>query len=246
MLRVNQDNERLMEEYERIASDLLEWIAKTRPWLEARKSDNNLLGAQKRLEEFRRYRQREKPPRVEQKALLETNFNTLQTKLRLNNRPAYVPSVGREMVAIVEAWRGLQTAERGFEEWLLSEMMRLERLEHLAKKFHLKCAAHEQWSQGKEIMLGAQDFRSSRLNELRAIRKKHEAFESDLRAHEARIKSDKADRMAIYKNVAGAVLGKGSILYLYHRSVIIAHTAKLHGFKPNPDGLVRVVGLTME
>lgn len=26
VLKVNQDNERLMEEYERLASDLLEWI----------------------------------------------------------------------------------------------------------------------------------------------------------------------------------------------------------------------------
>jgi len=176
-----------MEEYERVAGDLLEWIAKTTPWLENRTSDNNLTGAQKRLEEFRRYRQKEKPPRVEQKALLETNFNTLQTKLRLNNRPAYVPTHGKEIVAIVNAWKGLQKAERGFEEWLLSEMMRLERLEHLAKKFNHKCAIHKQWTQGKESMLESQDYRNSRLNDVKAIKKKHEAFESDLEAHEDRV-----------------------------------------------------------
>lgn len=176
-----------MEEYERVASDLLEWIAKTTPWLENRTSDNNLVGAQKRLEDFRRYRQREKPPRVEQKALLETNFNTLQTKLRLNNRPAYVPNEGKHLLAIVNAWRGLQTAERGFEEWLLSEMMRLERLEHLAKKFNHKCLIHESWTQGKESMLQSQDYRNSRLNDVKAIKKKHEAFDSDLRAHEDRV-----------------------------------------------------------
>ena len=32
------------------------------------------------------FRRKHKPPRVEQKAKLETNFNTLQTKLRLSNR----------------------------------------------------------------------------------------------------------------------------------------------------------------
>ena len=36
VLKVNQDNERLMEEYERLASDLLEWIRRTLPWLESR------------------------------------------------------------------------------------------------------------------------------------------------------------------------------------------------------------------
>lgn len=176
-----------MEDYERSANDLLSWISKTTPWLENRTTDNTLSGAQRKLEEFRRYRQSDKPPRVEQKALLETNFNTLQTKLRLNNRPAYIPTQGKEIVDIVNAWKGLQAAERGFEEWLLSELMRLERLEHLAKKFNHKCDIHESWTQGKEIMLQSQDYRNSRLNDVKAIKKKHEAFESDLVAHQDRV-----------------------------------------------------------
>ena len=36
---------------------------------------------------------------------------------------------------------------------LLSEIMRLERLEHLAQKFKHKADIHEQWTQGKEAML---------------------------------------------------------------------------------------------
>lgn len=176
-----------MEEYERTASDLLEWIQKTTPWLEGRATDNTLNVVQRKLEEFRRYRQTEKPPRVEQKALLETNFNTLQTKLRLNNRPAYLPSEGKEVADVASSWKKLETAERGFEEWLLSEMMRLERLEHLAKKFNHKCNIHESWTQGKEAMLRSQDYRNSRLNDVKAIKKKHEAFESNLTASQYRI-----------------------------------------------------------
>ena len=49
-------------------------------------SGNALVAVQKKLEEYREYRRKHKPPRVEQKAKLETNFNTLQTKLRLSNR----------------------------------------------------------------------------------------------------------------------------------------------------------------
>merc|ERR1712024_230323 len=92
-----------------------------------------------------------KPPRAEQKAKLETNFNTLQTKLRLSNRPAYMPTEGKLITDIQRAWLGLLTCEKTFEEWLLAELMRLERLEHLAMK------------------------------------KKHEAFESDLAAHQDRV-----------------------------------------------------------
>jgi len=187
VLKVNQENERLMEEYERLTSDLLEWIRRTLPWLQARQSDNTLADLQKKLEEYRLYRRNHKPPRVEQKARLETNFNTLQTKLRLSNRPAYLPSEGKSVQDIANAWKNLEGCEKTFEEWLLAEMMRLERLEHLAKKFNHKADIHEAWTSGKEEMLLSQDFRHSKLNELKALKKKHEAFESDLAAHQDRV-----------------------------------------------------------
>ena len=176
-----------MEEYERLASDLLDWIRRTTPWLENKTTDNKLSTVQKKLEEFRAYRRVHKPPRVEQKAKLETNFKTLQTKLRLSNRPAYLPTEGKTVGDISNAWKGLERAEKGFEEWLLSEMMRLERLDHLAQKFKHKADIHEEWTKGKEAMLQSQDFRNSRLNEVKALKKKHEAFESDLAAHQDRV-----------------------------------------------------------
>ena len=50
----------------------------------------------------------------------------------------------------------------------------------------------------------------------------------------------------LYKKVAGTLLSEGSIVYLYHRLWIVAHTSKLDGFKLLPDGLVRVMGLRMK
>ncbi|XP_041351424.1 alpha-actinin-like isoform X4 [Gigantopelta aegis] len=187
VLKVNQENERLMEEYERLASELLEWIRKTRPWLENRVTDNTLPGTRHKLEEFRDYRRKHKPPKLNDKAQLENSFNTLQTRLRLSNRPAYLPTEGKMVSDIANAWKGLETAEKGFEEWLLSELQRLERLDHLAQKFRHKCDIHEEWAQGKEEMLQSRDYKQCRLNELKAMKKKHEAFESDLAAHQDRV-----------------------------------------------------------
>ncbi|KAL3873103.1 hypothetical protein ACJMK2_036261 [Sinanodonta woodiana] len=187
VLKVNQENERLMEEYERLASDLLDWIRKTTPWLENRTTDNTLPGTQRKLDEFRDYRRKQKPPKLEEKARLENSFNTLQTRLRLSNRPAYLPTEGKMVSDIANAWKGLETAEKGFEEWLLSELQRLERLDHLAQKFRHRCEIHEEWAEGKEEMLQSKDFKSCSLNELKAIKKKHEAFESDLAAHQDRV-----------------------------------------------------------
>lgn len=52
---------------------------------------------------------------------------------------------------IAGAWKGLEIAEKAFEEWLLSEMMRLERLEYLAQKFKHKADIHEDWTRGEII-----------------------------------------------------------------------------------------------
>ncbi|XP_033124822.1 alpha-actinin-like isoform X3 [Anneissia japonica] len=188
VLGVNQENERLMDEYEALASDLLEWIKRKKPWLEDRTlNEDTLPAAQGKMDEFRSYRRGEKPPKIEAKGRLETNFNTLQTRLRLNNRPAFMPTEGKMISDINNAWRGLESAERGFEEWLLSEMRRLERLDHLAKKFRLKCEIHEDWSGGKVEMLQELDYKSLSLHEIKALRRKHEAFQSDLAAHQDRV-----------------------------------------------------------
>ncbi|XP_016317822.1 alpha-actinin-4 isoform X2 [Sinocyclocheilus anshuiensis] len=187
VLAVNQENEHLMEDYEKLASDLLEWIRRTIPWLENRAPEKTMTEMQQKLEDFRDYRRVHKPPKVQEKCQLEINFNTLQTKLRLSNRPAFMPSEGRMVSDINGAWHKLEGAEKGYEEWLLNEIRRLERLDHLAEKFRQKAAIHESWTDGKEAMLTQKDYETATLSEIKALLKKHEAFESDLAAHQDRV-----------------------------------------------------------
>ncbi|XP_062383089.1 alpha-actinin-2-like [Sardina pilchardus] len=187
VLGVNQENEKLMEEYERLASELLEWIRRTTPWLENRAPEKTMMAMRRKLEDFRDYRRMHKPPKVQEKCQLEINFNTLQTKLRISNRPAFMPSEGKMVSDITTAWQGLDQAEKGYEEWLLTEIRRLERLDHLAEKFRQKAATHEAWSEGKDLLLTKRDYEAASLTDLRALLRKHEAFESDLAAHQDRV-----------------------------------------------------------
>lgn len=80
-------------------SQLLEWIRRTTPWLENRTPEKTMSEMQRKLEDFRDYRRQHKPPKVQEKCQLEINFNTLQTKLRISNRPAFMPSEGK-MVSV--------------------------------------------------------------------------------------------------------------------------------------------------
>ncbi|XP_074786927.1 alpha-actinin-4 isoform X10 [Athene noctua] len=187
VLAVNQENEHLMEDYEKLASDLLEWIKRTIPWLEDRSPQKTIQEMQQKLEDFRDYRRVHKPPKVQEKCQLEINFNTLQTKLRLSNRPAFMPSEGKMVSDINNGWQHLEQAEKGYEEWLLNEIRRLERLDHLAEKFRQKASIHEAWTEGKETMLKQKDYETATLSDIKALIRKHEAFESDLAAHQDRV-----------------------------------------------------------
>jgi peptide/nickel transport system substrate-binding protein len=46
--------------------------------------------------------------------------------------------------------------------------------------------------------------------------------------------------------MAAKWLDQGSVLYLYHRALLFAHSTKLDGFKVMPDGLLRITGLKLK
>jgi peptide/nickel transport system substrate-binding protein len=70
--------------------------------------------------------------------------------------------------------------------------------------------------------------------------------EADKLMDDGRLVSDPAQRKAIYEKLTKILLEEEPIIYLYHRKLLFAHTTKLEGFKPLPDGLVRVIGLKLK
>ncbi len=69
--------------------------------------------------------------------------------------------------------------------------------------------------------------------------------EIDELLNKARTASDVAERKKAYDQVAAVVLKDRPIVYIFHRHWLWAYTNKLTGFRPIPDGLVRVQGLKL-
>jgi peptide/nickel transport system substrate-binding protein len=70
--------------------------------------------------------------------------------------------------------------------------------------------------------------------------------EADKAMEEARATSDPVQRKAIYEKMTKIILNDEPIIYLYHRTLLIAHTTKLAGYSQMPDGIVRVIGLKLK
>ena len=70
--------------------------------------------------------------------------------------------------------------------------------------------------------------------------------EVDRELDAARKVEARAERLAHYRTVAEHILRDLPIIYLYHPKWLYAHTNKLSGFTPYPDGLIRPQGLRLE
>jgi len=62
----------------------------------------------------------------------------------------------------------------------------------------------------------------------------------------ARTTSALNERKALYEQFAAKWLNEGSVIYLYHRALLFAHSTRLEGYKVMPDGLIRVTDLRLK
>ncbi|KAF5308651.1 hypothetical protein FQR65_LT06112 [Abscondita terminalis] len=171
--------------YERLVTNLLEWIRKTIIDLEDRKFPNSLEGIQTLLLAFGQYRTREKPPKYNERNEIEALYFQINTQLKELRQPAFIPVDGKLVQDVERAWDMLERAEHSREVALRSELRRQERLEQLNYKFERKSVLRESYL--KEMIQVLSDPRyGSYLTQVDATVKKHEAISADILAREER------------------------------------------------------------
>ncbi|XP_039743086.1 spectrin beta chain, non-erythrocytic 1 isoform X3 [Pteropus medius] len=182
------ETEKMIEKYESLASDLLEWIEQTIIILNNRKFANSLVGVQQQLQAFNTYRTVEKPPKFTEKGNLEVLLFTIQSKMRANNQKVYMPREGKLISDINKAWERLEKAEHERELALRNELIRQEKLEQLARRFDRKAAMRETWLSENQRLVSQDNFGFD-LPAVEAATKKHEAIETDIAAYEERVQA---------------------------------------------------------
>ncbi|XP_059484523.1 spectrin beta chain isoform X2 [Neocloeon triangulifer] len=185
---IAMDNDRMVQEYESLTSDLLKWIESTIDSLGDRNFINSLVGVQSQLAQFSAYRTVEKPPKFVEKGNLEVLLFTLQSKMRANNQKPYIPREGKMISDINKAWDRLEKAEHERELALREELIRQEKLEQLAARFNRKASMRETWLSENQRLVSQDNFGFD-LAAVEAAAKKHEAIETDIFAYEERVQA---------------------------------------------------------
>ncbi|CAG9768666.1 unnamed protein product [Ceutorhynchus assimilis] len=172
--------------YDRLTTDLLDWINLKIVELKDRNFANSLEGIQSLLLAFGQYRTQEKPPKYIERSEIEALYFNINTQLKELRQPMFNPADGKLVQDIERAWDILEKAEHSREVALRNELLRQQRLEHLNYKFEKKSILREGYL--KEMIQVLSDARyGSNLAQVDATVKKHEAISADILAREERV-----------------------------------------------------------
>uniref|UniRef100_A0A7N8X706 Spectrin beta chain n=1 Tax=Mastacembelus armatus TaxID=205130 RepID=A0A7N8X706_9TELE len=228
--------DQLIEKYETLASELLQWIEQTIVTLNDRQLANSLSAVQNQLQAFNSYRTVEKPPKFTEKGNLEVLLFTIQSKMRANNQKVYMPREGKLISDINKAWERLEKAEHERELALRNELIRQEKLEMLAARFDRKAAMRETWLSENQRLVSQDNFGTD-LGAVEAATRKHEAIETDIGAYWERVAAVEAVAKELeaeaYHDVRRILARRDNVLRLweYLKELLAARRERLNAHR---------------
>ncbi|TFK15040.1 acyl-coenzyme A thioesterase 1 [Platysternon megacephalum] len=176
-------------QYEQMISELLKWIKQKVVELDDRHFPNSIQDMWRLMANFKTFRTVEKPPKYQERGMIEAHFFHIRTKQRANNQRPYLPPEGRTLQDVEKHWVILEKAEHSRGEALQQEMQRLERVEQLAQRFLKKAALRESYLEDMRKVLRKQDFQPESVDKVEAATKKLEAIVADVLPREQRFRA---------------------------------------------------------
>lgn len=195
LLEFTEANNLAKSDYEKRAKELVDWINSTISKHEDRNFGDTADSIQQQLDAFKDYKTTEKPPKATELGDLESSFNALQAKLRLNNRPSFTPAEGLSPSELDALWLKLEKAEQDRAEALRAALRRQRKLDYLLQKYNIKLAKLADWTSQEDSYLKNAEVGQT-LTIIQAQLKNLEAFQGEYQSVGSSFDNDTNDILA--------------------------------------------------
>ncbi|XP_053169097.1 spectrin beta chain, non-erythrocytic 5 [Hemicordylus capensis] len=177
-------------QYEQMVSELLKWIRLKVAELDDHFFPNTLEEMRLLMGNFKIFRTVEKPPKYQEKGIIEANFFHIRTKQQANNQRPYLPPEGRTLRDLEKEWGILETAEHNRGKAIQQELLRMERVEQLVQRFLKKAAVRVAYLEDMRETVKKQDvWQPDSVGQLEAAMRTLETIEADMLPRDQRFKA---------------------------------------------------------
>ncbi|KAJ6234733.1 alpha-actinin [Anaeramoeba flamelloides] len=176
----------MIDEFEKMAGPLKEWIEKKNEEIPNYKFDNTLEGVEKLIDELNDFKNNEKPPKLKEKNEVATALNNLKIKISNNKRPAYKVPEGITTENIDKLWDEMENKEKDRTLEQQKEYSRQKLLKKLVEEFNRRVANLEKFAEKKEEYLNTKEEidtlpqAKTKIKVLEAYHKEYEVSKSKL------------------------------------------------------------------
>ncbi|KAJ8045597.1 Spectrin beta chain, non-erythrocytic 1 [Holothuria leucospilota] len=184
-----QDIQDMISEYEKLITDLLEWIESNTKELSDHRFPNSLAEIKKEMTKFKLFRTEKKPPKYKVWVDIEGIWFEIQSKIRDCKCKTYSPPEKKSIHDIEKAWKGLEKAEYQREIAIREELIRQEKLHRLAGTFEKKAFLRESWIADISTVLHESIVPNGDVKMLEACIKRHEAITADIMSRKGRFEA---------------------------------------------------------
>lgn len=179
-----QELNNMKNDYEKRAKALVDWIDTNTDSLSDPTFEHfgdSLAKAEEKKEEFRKFKDQEKPNQSSEKNDLELLLSNIRTKQKNEGLPIYNPPTDLSTATINDKWDGLNKKQDTYDKALREHITLMKKLEILLSRFRVRAKKISEWQDGKNKGYFKEDL--NKLDTVSALQAKiniHETFEDEL------------------------------------------------------------------
>jgi actinin alpha len=180
---MDKQNSQIASDYEARAKKLIDWIGEKNTTLsDTSNFGNSLVKVQQTSNNFKQFKNEEKPKQGAEKTDIELLLKNLNTKQKNEGLQLYVPPEELSTNTINQRWDELEATSSKYDKAVREAIQRMKQIELLLARFRSRAQQLNDWNTSKQAYLSEDIRKIEQISAIQARIKGQEAFDEELKA----------------------------------------------------------------